>query len=310
MKKCTFFLFFISLYSICQDVWLTFDEKEPKNDYVFATWKTYRLGNAQTTETVKKNHLEYRIMHRFGNMVDKSKTFNQLAHTAFGLDNVNDVRIGLDYGILDNLTLGVGRSRYNELLDFSFKWCFLKQTTQLKNPVTLALFSSVGYTTMNSTRMYFNVINKNFKTQELHRLTYVTQLILARKLTKRLSVEILPTWYHKNFVVLQYNDAGVANNNSYFLLGTAARYKLNNRLVLFFDYFYNFHPYFKNNKTVYMPFTVGCELETGGHVFTLFWTNANAIVENNFLEGSKDSWNDLQIKFSFCISRTFSFKKD
>jgi len=96
------------------------DPSEPASkQYVIATWKTGRLGNMQTTEPVKKKHLEYRILHRFGNIADNTKTLNQLGHTAFGFDAPTDIRMALDYGIIDNLSVGLGRSRINEMVDMS-----------------------------------------------------------------------------------------------------------------------------------------------------------------------------------------------
>jgi hypothetical protein len=287
-------------------------EKSGKNrEYVFATWKAYRLGNAQTTETVKKNHLEYRILHRFGNVADANKTLNQIAHTAFGIDIANDIRMSLEYGITNDITIALGRSRVNELVDVSAKWRFLKQTTDFKIPVSIALFSSMGYTTLSPDRLYANVAVKNFPTREAHRINYVTQVIIASKVNSWLSLELLPTWLHRNFIVQTFNpNTGREDGNDYPILGIAGRIKLSHRVIFFADYFYNFHPYFKDNPNVFMPLSVGFEIETGGHVFTLFFANNSAIVENNFLVSTTDTWSKAQIKFSFCISRTFSLKKE
>lgn len=294
-----------------QDDLLNLVNTANEKQYVFATWKTYRLGNAQTTETVKKNHLEYRILHRFGNIADANKTLNQIAHTAFGLDNPADIRMSLEYGITNDLSVGLGRSRVNELVDLSAKWRFLKQTTDFKTPVSIALFESMGYTTMSTDRLYSNVAVKNFSTREAHRINYVTQLIIASKLNSWFSLEILPTWLHRNFIVQTFNpNTAAEDGNDYFILGAAARFKLTNRLTFFADYFYNFHSYFKDNPNTAMPLSLGFEIETGGHIFTLFFANNSAIIENNFLVNTVDSWAKSQIKFSFCISRTFSLRKE
>ncbi len=285
------------------------DNKKEKQ-YVFATWKTYRMGNVQTTETVKKNHLEYRILHRFGNIANSSLTTNQIAHTAFGLDNPTDIRMSLEYGITNDITIGLGRSRFNELVDLSGKWRFLKQTTDFKTPVSVALFESVGYTTMSVSRLYTGAF-KNFPTNEAHRFNYLTQLIVASKLTSWLSLEVLPTWLHRNYIISAQNPNNNAyDGNDYFILGAGGRIKITNRLCFIADYFYNFHPYYHNNPNLFNPLSLGFEIETGGHVFTLFFANNSAIVENNFLATTTDSWAKAQIKFSFCISRTFSLKKE
>ncbi|GIV29272.1 MAG: hypothetical protein KatS3mg028_0338 [Bacteroidia bacterium] len=311
-KKIVFAGLLTACLPVCaQDDLLSLTESKPEKQYVFAAWKAYRLGNAQTTETVKKNHLEYRILHRFGNIADNTKTFNQIAHTAFGIDNPTDIRMSLEYGLTNDITLGIGRSRINELVDISGKWRFVKQTTDFKTPVSIALFESIGYTTMTTDRLYSEVAVKNFSTRETHRLNYVTQLIIGSKINNRISVEILPTWFHRNFIVQKFNpNTGRENGNDNFILGAAARVKLSNRVTIFADYFYNFHPFFNNNPDYGMPLSIGFEIETGGHVFTLYFANNPAIVENNFFIGSVDKWSKSQIKFSFCISRTFSLKKE
>ncbi|GIV28344.1 MAG: hypothetical protein KatS3mg027_2158 [Bacteroidia bacterium] len=295
---------------LAQDDLLNLVNTNNEKQYVFATWKTYRLGNAQTTETIKKNHLEYRILHRFGNIADANKTLNQIAHTTFGLDNPTDIRMSLEYGVTNDISLGIGRSRINELIDISGKWRLLKQTTDFKTPVSIALFESIGYTTMSTDRLYSNVAVKNFPTREAHRFNYVTQLIIASKINSWFSFELLPTWLHRNFIVQTLNsNTSVEDGNDYLIIGAAARFKLTNRVTFFADYFYNFHPYFKNNPNTSMPLSVGFEIETGGHVFTLFFANNSAIIENNYLVNTIDSWAKSQIKLSFCISRTFSLKR-
>ncbi len=300
----------LSLNAFSQDDLLELVNNNTEKQYVFATWKTYKLGNVQTTETVKKNHLEYRILHRFGNLADNTKTFNQIAHTAFGIDNPSDIRMSLEYGITNDITVGLGRSRVNELIDISGKWRFIKQTTDFKIPCTIAFFESIGYTTMTTERLYSEVAIKDFPTREAHRFNYVTQLIIASKINNRLSLELLPTWVHRNFIVQDFNtETLIEDGNDYFILGGAIRFKLSNRVTFFADYFYNFHPFFMKHPDLGMPLSIGFEIETGGHVFTLYFANNSAIVENNFLVRTPDKWSKSQIKFSFCISRTFSLKR-
>lgn len=312
MKKIlTASAFLIQLFLFAQDDLLNLINTPTEKQYVFATWKSYRLGNAHTTETIKKNHLEYRIMHRFGNIANTNQSLNQVAHTAFGLDNPTDIRMSLEYGITNDISIGLGRSRFNELVDLSSKWRIIKQTTDFKIPVSIALFESIGYTTMSTSRLYSNVPVKNFPTREAHRINYVTQIIIASKINTRLSLELLPTWLHRNFIIQSFNDnTGKEDRNDYPILGIAGRLKLSKRLTFFADYFYNFHPYFQNNPTVFMPFSTGFEIETGGHIFTIFFANNSAIIENNFLVSTTDAWSKAEIKLSFCISRNFSLKKE
>jgi hypothetical protein len=284
--------------------------KPAPKQYVIATWKTGRLGNMQTTEPVKKKHLEYRILHRFGNITDNTKTLNQLGHTAFGFDAPTDIRMALDYGIIDNLSVGLGRSRINEMVDISIKYRILRQTEKFKIPVTITLFESIGYTTMSTSRLYADVRIKNFKTREAHRLNYFTQLLIASKLNDYISLQIAPAWLHRNFIVQRFHpETGEEDANDYFILAVGGRVKFTQRITMFFDYFHQTHKYLNKNPNYFNPLSVGFEVETGGHIFTLYFANNAALGENNFLVINTESWSKGQFKFGFSISRTFSFQK-
>lgn len=280
-----------------------------KHEKVFATFKTYKLGNAQTIETVKKKHLDFRISHRFGNVYNSAlepNALNEAAHSYFGFDNASDIRWSFDYGITDNLTIGIGRSRFRETYDGSIKWRPLTQTEDFHIPFSVAVFADMGYTSMKTSQLYSG-IDKNFQTNELHRINYFTQVIIASKLTNWLSLELLPSFLHRNYIKQAVNANNKAEDtNDLFSLGFGARIKVTKRMCLIGDYFYNFSPYYQNNTAVYNPLALGFELETGGHVFSLFFTNAPALIENSFMVNTTDTWTKGQIKFGFCISRTFA----
>ncbi len=284
--------------------------KKVLREQVTATWKSIRLANAQTTETIKKKHLEYRILHRFGNISNSQLTFNQIAHTAFGLDNASDIRIAFDDGITDNFSIGLGRSRMNEMIDISLKYAIVRQTKDFKIPVTITLFSSCGYNAMHSNRLYAEVQNKDFKTRESHRFNYFNQVLIASKLTNRFSIQFMPAWFHRNFIVQKQNPVNQKwDGNNYFILGGAFRFKITDRSSIIADYYHNFHPFYQKHPDFKNPLALGYEIETGGHVFSLFFANNSSILENNFFITTFDSWSKSQIKFSFCISRNFSFDK-
>jgi hypothetical protein len=275
---------------------------------VFATFKSTRLGNALTIETVKKKHLDFRISHRFNNIYDNTQpnALNASAQNFFGFDAASDIRFSFDYGITDHLTVGIGRSRMNRLIDGSVKWRFLEQTQDFHVPVSMALFASTGYSHDHLSNIYGNVV-MDFKKSELHRLNYFTQLIIACKATRWLSIELLPGYLYRNYIVAKTNSSNnAANTNGQFTLGFAGRVKLSKRMSVIGDYFYLAGPYFKNNPQARHPLALGMEMETGGHVFAFFFTNASGLIENNYLVGNSDSWKNGQVKFGFRVSRTFN----
>ncbi len=310
MKFIYSFLLLSSSVLYSQDDLLSLVGDTPEeNKKVYATFKTYKLGNSQTIETVKAKHLDFRISHRFGNIYNSNdpNPINETFQTFFGFDAVNDIRFSFDYGLTDKITLGLGRSRMNKQIDGSIKWKILEQTTDFKMPVSVAFFGDVGYN-HSPTAILYNGINKTFETREAHRLNYVSQLIVASKLNKAISLQLLPTFVHRNFIVQRINtdNANAEDVNSYFSMGIGGRIKMTKRISFIGDYFYNFAKFYQKNEKVKMPLSLGVEMETGGHVFSLFFTNAGGLIENNFLSYTSDSWMKGQVKFGFCISRTFA----
>lgn len=314
MIKKYSFLFIAFVFSstvFCQDDLLSLIESTPENEppkKVYATFKTTKVISAQTIETVKKHNLDYRITHRFGNLYNSvsPNALNEAAHSSFGLDNSADIRMSFDYGITDEITIGIGRSKYRETYDGVFKWRFLTQTVDNKIPVSLCFYGNMAYTSMSTDNMYAGTIRP--KTNEAHRLTYLSQLIVARKFNSRLSLELLPTYTHRNFIKQQVNSKGVEDENGIFSLGFGGRLKLSKRLALLVDYFYNFSEFQKDpNSGFYNPLAVGLEIETGGHVFHVNVTNAAPILESNLISYTQDRWTKGQIKLGFNISRVFAF---
>lgn len=284
------------------------DKKDEAPKKVYATFKTVKIGNAQTIETVKKNHLDFRIAHRFGNVYDANlkNPINETFQTFLGFDAATDIRISFDYGLLDNLSIGIGRSKFNRLLDGNLKWKILSQTSDFKMPISMAFYSSIGYSHMPMTALYSGIV-RDFNTNELHRFNYFNQLIIASKLSDWLSLEVLPSYLHRNFIKENVNSNNNANDvNAFFTCGFGGRIKITKRISFIGDYFYNFAPFYQNNDNARNPLSLGFEIETGGHVFSLFYTNASGLVENNFIPYTTDSWAKGQVKFGFCISRTFA----
>jgi len=287
---------------------LVSDKKDEKPQKVYATFKTMRIGNAQTIETVKKKHLDFRISHRFGNIYnsDLPNPINTTGQTFIGFEGASDIRFSFDYGLTEDITIGIGRSRMNHLLDGTLKWKILKQTANFSMPISLAFFSSTGYS-HDPTSIIYSGIVKDFSTNELHRFNYFNQLIIASKINNWLSLELLPSYMHRNFIKERVNtNNGSYDVNGFFSIGFGGRIKLNKRLSLIGDYFYNVNAFYQNNTKVFNPLSLGFEIETGGHVFSLFVTNSGGLIENNFIPYTSDSWNKGQVKFGFCISRTFA----
>ena len=100
---------------------------------------------------------------------------------------------------------------------------------------------------------------------------------------------------HRNYILQRVNDNGVEDVNSFFSLGVGGRIKMTKRMCLIADYFYNFSPYYQNNTSAFNPLAIGFEMETGGHVFSMFFTNASALIENSFIPYTTDTWSKSQV---------------
>ncbi len=265
-------------------------ERNSKSEPVTSTFKSSRIILSQTTTMVKKYDLDFKVAHRFGDIggVDGGgKTF-------LGLDNSSDIYIDFDYGISDRFNIGFGRSKYEQLLDLQLKYAALQQTIDNRIPLSIAFIAKTGFTPYKVSTNVFNDYSNRF--------SYVGQAILARKFSPNFSLQVSPTLLLRNLT------ASPADEKSIFALGAAVRYKFTKRFGIVADYYHVFSDFRSNNTNTnfYDPLGLGIEIETGGHVFTMNFVNAKAIVENNFLPNSTSSWSKGQYRFGFTISRMFT----
>ena len=259
-------------------------EEETTSEPVFATFKTSRLINIYTNETLGKGDLDFRIDHRFGN-------FSEGYQSLFGFDNIADMRLAFEYGVSEKLMLGLGRSK-GGFMDGFIKYKALEQTTDNKMPIGVTLFANTG--------MYINTTDENANTftEFSHRLGYTYQAILARK-QRDFSFVVSPTLVHRNYVA-------AGDENDLFALGLGVRYAFTKSSSIIFDHFHNFDGLRKmGNGTFFPAIGLGYEVETGGHVFQVMLTNATYITPNRFVPLTQDNPLDGDIKFAFNISRVF-----
>lgn len=286
--------------SLCaQDDLLKMLEEESetgKPQEVIATFKTTRIINAQSIETVKGKGLDFRVTHRFGDIGGDAGG----VHTLYGVDGASDIRISFEYGVTDKLTLGVGRSKgakIKEIFDGYIKYKVLAQTTDNSMPFTLTLFSNAALSGMKETSAFPEA---DFGGKFEHRLSYTTQALIARKFNDRLSLQLMPTYIHRNFVASE-------DKNGMFAMGVGGRLKFTQRFGIIADYYYLPTLNSSTGETnYYNPLSVGIEIETGGHVFHLNFTNSKGIIENEYIPYTSSSWLKGQYRFGFNISRIFN----
>jgi hypothetical protein len=264
-------------------------ESADKNaiNYTTATFKTTRLVDGHTVENVGKGVLDVKISHRFG-------TLNKGGYELFGLDNAT-MRMGLDYGISKRLMVGVGRSTYQKTYDAFLKFKLLRQSTGKRTmPFTVSYVGTVALMTLK----WADTSRKNYYSS---RLSYTHQLIIGSKLSDGISLQVMPTYIHRNL-------ATFANEpNDLYAVGVGGRFKLTKRLSFNAEYYYQI-PGYKVEGTS-NSLAVGFDIETGGHVFQLHFTNSTGMTEKNFISGTTGKWEKGDILFGFNISRVFTIGK-
>lgn len=254
-------------------------------EFTTATFKTTRIINGHSVENVAPGVLDLRISHRFGFISDG-------AYELFGLDQAS-MRIGFDYGLTNRWMIGLGRSTFQKQYDGFTKYKIVRQAAA-KMPVTISITGSMMYKSLkfeDPTRT--NYTSSNF--------VYSSQLLVGRKFNESLSLQLMPTMIHYNLV------AGATDANDIFALGAGGRIKISKRISINAEYYYQL-PRFQFEGTE-NSLAIGFDIETGGHVFQLNFTNSTGMTERSFITETTGKFFKGDIHFGFTISRVFTIVK-
>jgi hypothetical protein len=253
---------------------------------VRGTFKAVHIVNAQTVESLAKHDLNFIIMHRFGQLNDGAYNF-------FGLDDAN-IRLGLDYGISNRLGIGIGRSSLEKTFDGYVKYRLIDQTQGAKKfPVTISLLGALNHMTLHLDT-FVSAKNKT---------TYVTQALIARKFSSALSLQVSPTFIHFN------RYPATRRTEDIFATTIGGRYKFTKRMAITAEY--NYVPTgTRDDLHIDNSLSLGFDIETGGHVFQLVFTNSGGMIESQYIGKTSGTWGNGDIFFGFNITRNFSLGKD
>jgi hypothetical protein len=285
-------LSFVSITIFAQDDLMNLlDQNAPKEiNYTTATFKSTRIMNGHSIERMPAGQLDVRISHRFG-------TLNSGAYNFFGLDQSN-IHLSLEYGILNWLMVGVGRGSYEKTFDGFAKFTILRQSTgAVSMPVSMSVVTSAALKTLKDS----DPARTNFFTS---RMAYTAQVLIARKFSQGLSLQLTPSYVHKNLVATELDP------NDIYALGAGGRIKLTKRISFNGEYYYVVNPKTYMSQKIYNPLSLGFDLETGGHVFQLFFTNSLGMIEKAFISETTGQWKNGGVHFGFNISRVFTLKKN
>lgn len=289
--KTTILLFLITVNSFClhaQDVWSLADSTQGK-EYTSATFKTTRLINQHTLETVGKRTLDFRISHRFGSL-------NSGSINAWGIDGPVNIRLGLEYSFDGRFMFGIGRTSYEKMVDGFLKYRLLRQTTDGKMPLSVTLFASAYRTGLKDNNTAAQGYDK-YK-PESNRWSYAYEIMVGRKFTSYFSLQIAPWFVHFNLA------ERIMDKNDMYGLSGAFRLKFTKRMAVTFEYSHALNTY--SDTKYYDSMGIGWEIETGGHVFQVHFINSFGLVENQFLAHTDSKWNNAGIRLGFNVSRVFT----
>lgn len=259
----------------------------PKTVYTEASFKTTRIVLGQSVELPAKGDMILDIQHHFGYV-------NQGAYQLFGLDQAT-MRFGFEFGITNWMAVAIGRSSYNKTYDGSVKIKLLRQSIGQKYmPITLVYFGDMGINTLKPRDLSIHYYFSN-------RLVFLNQFLIARKFSPGFTFQLSPSMVHVNLTTTP------ADNNNMFSLGAGGRIKISHHTSFNFEYYAMLN---KQPSSIYRnSFSLGFDIETGGHVFQLFLSNSQGIIGQYFIPGTTGNWRNGDIVFGFNLTRTFVLKK-
>jgi hypothetical protein len=285
LSKITFSLFFLFFFSITNaqdDLFKELDtDTISKKEIEKAAFKGLQVCTMQSTKLASKGEWYFIVAHRFGDLTEGFDNF-------FGFDNANS-KIGGLYGATEWLTLGFSRHTLNKNYELSAKYKFANQEVN-GFPVTI-----VGFNTMD--------INSQLSDDEFpllkasNRFAFSTQLPISRKFSNSFSMEFNPIYIHKNLYEPMFEES------DNFLLALGGRYKLSKRISLNMEYAFRLNA--KETSLYQNPATIGLDIETGGHVFQLVFSNSQAMNDITYFTNATGLTGGKGIYFGFNLYRVF-----
>lgn len=246
--------------------------------FIPPSFKGLQIVTSQSTKLAAKGDLFFLVAHRFG---DVSEGFNNF----FGLDDAA-TEIGFIYGLTDGLSLSLSRETFMKTYEAGIKYRILKQTDTF--PVEVVGFNTLGFNTQ--------LKKDDFPYLETtHRLSYLTQLLVSRRFNEDFSLQLSPSYVHKNLYIENVDE------NDQLFAGIGGRYKISKRVSVNAEYFVNF-----SDSDVYKnPLSLGVDIETGGHVFQLLFSNSQVNSDIGYLTNVVGDWTKGNVYFGFNLYRVF-----
>ncbi len=268
-----------------------------KDDGIIQTFRHTRIINAHSVETLPARKLDFRIVHRFDDLAGSNGGFR----TFYGLERAADVSIGFEYGITDNVMIGLSRTSgagpLRQNLNGLLKAKVISQRTN-GAPFSVAINGISTYSTQESSPLENQLTSF---TRQAHRLSYNVGVNAARKFSDSFSLQLGGSWTYRNLV-------NTGDENDIFAVHGGMRIQVTKSIGLIFEAVVPLQDGQREGPTDYVaPLAIGFEFDTsGGHVFQLNLTNNRGISETDFIPYTTSRWEDGSFRLGFTISRLFS----
>ncbi|MFZ9005011.1 MAG: DUF5777 family beta-barrel protein [Robiginitalea sp.] len=291
-------LYIFFLFVCCAPLMMVAQETQTEDKPERPAFESNFLIDNPTDKIYLKNSLEVVFQHRFGTIGGGT---NDLA----GIWAPANIRIGLSYAILDWLQVGFGTTKFERLQDFNWKVGLLRQTRSGSVPVNISYYGNFA----------INARTKENFSLEQDRYSFFHQLIISRRFSPNLSLQVAPSLSHYNLV-----PEGMPND----LFGVAfgGRYKVSPQTAILMDWSIPIVNITENKDTAgvvtdfpngtvepFPGFSLGMEFVTSSHAFQVYLSSYNGIVPQvNYFKNQKrflDGWDGILLGFT--ITRLYNF---
>jgi hypothetical protein len=255
-------------------------ESSYKDEFEMPAFKAMKVVNNQSTKLAQKGDLYLYVGHRFG-------TIKGGVESLFGLDYAN-TKIEILYGLINQVQVGFSRESFKKTYNLHVKYGIKSQTTSF--PLSITSYNSVNLDTSLDENQYPNL---NFN----ERYVYISQLLISRRFNDNFSFQLAPSIVKYNFLTNQFK------NDFNYILNYGSRLKISKRSSFNIDYSHHLNRL--NNSEEKNVLSLGIDMETGGHVFQLLFSNTQASDEAGVLTGAEGNWTKGDVFFGFNILRVF-----